>query len=51
MQTQLDTLVALAIDGKWYSSTALGAKLHVHNGTQCRPPLDLATHPLECRHH
>jgi hypothetical protein len=27
--TLLDTLAGLANDGKWYSRTALGAKLHV----------------------
>ena len=31
MLTLLDALAGLANDGKWYSATALGAKLHVHN--------------------
>jgi biotin operon repressor len=29
MQTQLDALAGLANDGKWYSTTALGAKLQI----------------------
>jgi biotin operon repressor len=33
MPPLLDTLADLANDGKWYSRTALGAKLHV--GTRC----------------
>jgi biotin operon repressor len=29
MATLLDTLAVLANDGRWYSKTALGAKLHI----------------------
>ena len=32
MLTLVDTLAGLANDGRWYSRTALGAKL---NGTRC----------------